>query len=104
MNVLNLDSVTLDLMAVFLSCSLLHSLRFETTLWKIPLSPPFLSLSLYLATSLSQVNFLPACFKVTPAMKQIRQQHNYEYICILLLIRTFVIAVANLFCTDNFKS
>lgn len=46
MNVLNLDSVTLDLMAVFLSCSLLHSLRFETTLWKIPLSPPFLSLSL----------------------------------------------------------
>lgn len=46
----------------------------------------------------------PVCFKVTPAMKQIRQQHNYEYICILLLIRTFVIAAANLFCSDNFRS
>lgn len=37
-------------------------------------------------------------------MKQIRQQDNYEYIFTLLLIRTFVIVAANLFCRDYFKS
>lgn len=103
MNVLvNLGSVILDSMAVsvFLSCLLLHNLRFEEKKGT-SLSA---SLHLYLTSSRSQGNFLPACFKVTPAMKQIRQQHNYEYIYILLLIRTFVIAAANLFCTDNFKS
>lgn len=103
MNVLNLDSVTLDLMAVFFIMFIIAQFKIWNNFVEIPSFSP-LSLSLYLATSLSQVNFLPACFKVTPAMKQIRQQHNYEYICILLLIRTFVIAVANLFCTDNFKS
>lgn len=80
-----------------------HCRAFSSSPPPPPLSFLILSLSHSLLFLSSLGTFPPACFKVTPAMKQIRQQNNYEYICILLLIRTFVIAAANLFCRDNFK-
>ena len=92
-------------LSLFLPLSLLLSLSLSLIISLSHLFCLSLHLSfLFLLFFPAQCNFPLACLKATPAMVQIRQQHNYEYICILRLIRTSVMAAPNLFHSDNFKS